>query len=514
MKVFVVLFFLSLLYTMSLSTSVIIRWNYESGNVDHFLIYKSTYTPDPAASLYSITRMNFMKDDVDPNVKTFYRVDAILKDGKRIVGKWFQYKIENRKPRSPIINHLYILSFDGLTLRYAVKPAFDKMPNVKVLLGGTMELDNILLMQKNGRWIYELNVPQYAIKPYLEFHVVSEDENGNRCETLMIGKAKTNVIPYSALYGTYPFHLYVLSERLSKKEYRLVCFGTSTPFVKDKKIVLSNENKSSIDLTPYLYLDPEGRMNLNYHYSSLKEGRYTLKVMIKDIFGNLYEKNYSLFALGNVLFSPNRRSNMKFVLIPPYDYVVQHKDTLYSISVRFNTTVSYLQMINDIRDVNVIYDGEHIKIGKVEFGDSPVLVVVDVTLSKLYVYYNGVLIKQFPVAIGRQDDTPLGTFWIIKKLKNPTLYWKGEIIKPRSPINGLGSMYLQLSSPEYGIHGTTKPWEIGRRISHGCIRMYNEDVEKLAKIVNIGTKVMIIKSDCKMPLFATEGKLEKFISRR
>gem|GEM_PF-1532985 len=515
MKRLIVLFFLSLLCLISLSTPVTIRWDSISDAVDHFLVYKSTYSPDPTAPVYSMTGLrNYIKDDVDPDIKIFYRVDEVLKDGSTIKGKWFQVMVSNERS-SFVANRLNIISFDGITLKYSIKSAFDTIPRVKVLLGGNMELDNTLLMQKNNRWIYVLNIPQYATKPYLEFHVVSEDENGNRCDTLMIAKKKTNVISYSALYGTYPFPLYVLGERLSKSEYRLVCFGSVTPFFKEDRCMLSNEDGSyMVDLTPFLYLDQDGKINLNYRYASLKDGKYDLKITVRDVFDNLYEKTYSLFALSNVLFPTNRKANMKFVLIPPYDYEIKPKDNLYRISIQFDTTVSYLQMINNIRDVNLIYDGEHIKIGKVEFGDSPILIVIDEALSKLYVYYNGALIKQFPVAIGRNNDTPLGRFWIIKKLKNPTLYWKGEIIKPLSPINGLGSMYLQLSSPEYGIHGTTKPWEIGKRISHGCIRMYNEDVKKLAKIVGIGTKVMIIRSDCEMPLFTNERKLKKFISRK
>jgi lipoprotein-anchoring transpeptidase ErfK/SrfK len=50
---------------------------------------------------------------------------------------------------------------------------------------------------------------------------------------------------------------------------------------------------------------------------------------------------------------------------------------------------------------------------------------------------------------------------------------------------------MGLSRPHYGIHGTNRPSSIGKRVSKGCIRMYNRDVENLARYVGIGTPVII-----------------------
>jgi lipoprotein-anchoring transpeptidase ErfK/SrfK len=74
-------------------------------------------------------------------------------------------------------------------------------------------------------------------------------------------------------------------------------------------------------------------------------------------------------------------------------------------------------------------------------------------------------------------QTPNGEFHIINKA-----------INPGGPF---GALWMGLSKPHYGIHGTNDPSSIGKMVSHGCIRMYNQDVIELSKLVNIGTHVTI-----------------------
>lgn len=88
--------------------------------------------------------------------------------------------------------------------------------------------------------------------------------------------------------------------------------------------------------------------------------------------------------------------------------------------------------------------------------------------------------KIYPVAVGKpQTPTPHGTYQVVNKIINP-----GGI---------LGSRWLGLSIPNgpYGIHGTSRPESIGKAISNGCIRMFNQDVEELFNSVSIGTTVII-----------------------
>ena len=117
-----------------------------------------------------------------------------------------------------------------------------------------------------------------------------------------------------------------------------------------------------------------------------------------------------------------------------------------------------------------------------------------------------------PISIGRVDwNTPLGKTRIIAKNKNPV--WippksikeehaaEGDIlpdIYPAGPDNPLGLFALRLGVPGYLIHSTNKPYGVGMRVSHGCIRMYPEDIEKLFPQVKIGTQVYIVNQPIKV----------------
>jgi L,D-transpeptidase ErfK/SrfK len=111
-----------------------------------------------------------------------------------------------------------------------------------------------------------------------------------------------------------------------------------------------------------------------------------------------------------------------------------------------------------------------------------------------------------PMGIGREYlNTPYGRTKITSKRKNPTWYppesirrsraAEGTVLPPSvppGPNNPLGNFALNLGMPGYLIHGTNKPWGIGRRVSHGCIRLYPEDIESLFYQVPTGTPVEII----------------------
>ena len=95
------------------------------------------------------------------------------------------------------------------------------------------------------------------------------------------------------------------------------------------------------------------------------------------------------------------------------------------------------------------------------------------------------LIRSFPVALGKiATSTPRGDFTIVSKVPHPNSY-------PGGPLSVFGTYWLGLSKPHYGIHGTNNPASIGKYVSNGCIRMYNRDVESLARLVPIGTPVRI-----------------------
>jgi lipoprotein-anchoring transpeptidase ErfK/SrfK len=108
-------------------------------------------------------------------------------------------------------------------------------------------------------------------------------------------------------------------------------------------------------------------------------------------------------------------------------------------------------------------------------------------------------VMTFPIAVGKPGhSTPAGGFRIVDKQRNPTWYppdsrW-AEGLGPVAPGAGnpLGTRWMGISSPAIGIHGTPSPWSIGSRASHGCIRMYIRDAERLFELVEIGTPVNIV----------------------
>nr|WP_235948473.1 L,D-transpeptidase [Paenibacillus glycinis] len=119
---------------------------------------------------------------------------------------------------------------------------------------------------------------------------------------------------------------------------------------------------------------------------------------------------------------------------------------------------------------------------------------IDIKQNKLYVSAGGKVEKSFAIASGRQGLTPIGSFEIVTKIKNPWYSAKG--IPGGDPANPLGSRWLGLSVPNtegttYGIHGTNAPTSIGKSVSAGCIRMNNADVEWLFDMIPTGTKVKI-----------------------
>ena len=117
------------------------------------------------------------------------------------------------------------------------------------------------------------------------------------------------------------------------------------------------------------------------------------------------------------------------------------------------------------------------------------------------------VVYTFPVGLGRFDwKTPVGAFRVTAKVKDPTwvvpddiykehLERDGEaehVIKGGDDDNPLGHYKLDLSLPEYGIHGTNVPWGVGMEVSHGCIRLYPEDIERLFHKTKVGTPGAIV----------------------
>ncbi len=112
----------------------------------------------------------------------------------------------------------------------------------------------------------------------------------------------------------------------------------------------------------------------------------------------------------------------------------------------------------------------------------------------------------FPIGIGRVGwETPLGSAKVIQKARDPHWYVPASVRKehaedgdplpavvPPGPDNPLGRHVLKLDMPGYLLHGTNQPYGVGMRVSHGCVRLYPENIETLYSLAGIGTDVTIV----------------------
>jgi len=122
------------------------------------------------------------------------------------------------------------------------------------------------------------------------------------------------------------------------------------------------------------------------------------------------------------------------------------------------------------------------------------------------------VVMTYPMSIGRMDwETPLGMTRVVAKAKNPTWYPPDSVraehaadgdplprIVPPGPKNPLGEYAMRLGLPGYLIHGTNRPAGVGMRVTHGCIRMFPEDIRFLFGLVSVNTPVRIINEPVKV----------------
>lgn len=140
-------------------------------------------------------------------------------------------------------------------------------------------------------------------------------------------------------------------------------------------------------------------------------------------------------------------------------------------------------------------------------------IVINLSELRLYLFYKKGrtrYVRTFPIGIGIEgNDTPTGQYTVIQKSVLPSWHVPKSILQEKpylpkvvepGPENPLGSHAMRLSLPGILIHGTNKPWGVGRRVSHGCIRLYPEDIEALFNSVKKGHKVTILRQPVKAGL--------------
>jgi len=216
------------------------------------------------------------------------------------------------------------------------------------------------------------------------------------------------------------------------------------------------------------------------------------------------------------------------LILPPEDvdlageirYVnARHEDTLLDIARYFDLGKNEIKSANPGVDTWLPGEGRRIMLPtRYILPDVPRKGLV-LNLPEMRLYYfpparRGQVrrVVTHPISIGRMDwKTPLGKTRITTKVKDPE--WrppksiqkealeKGEVLPdlvPAGPENPLGRYAMRLGIPGYLIHSTNKPYGLGMRVSHGCIRMYPEDIERLFERVKVNTPVHIIDEPIKL----------------
>jgi lipoprotein-anchoring transpeptidase ErfK/SrfK len=121
------------------------------------------------------------------------------------------------------------------------------------------------------------------------------------------------------------------------------------------------------------------------------------------------------------------------------------------------------------------------------------------SLHEVWVYQGTTKIKTYPVAVGRDGwETPTGDYQVRQLIKDPR--WinpiTGEAIASGDPKNPLGHYWIGFwtdGDKWIGLHGTPDPKSVGKAESHGCIRMYSQDIEELFPQVRKGTPVTVLE---------------------
>ncbi|HHA19369.1 MAG TPA: peptigoglycan-binding protein LysM, partial [Methylophaga sp.] len=197
------------------------------------------------------------------------------------------------------------------------------------------------------------------------------------------------------------------------------------------------------------------------------------------------------------------------------------EDTLLDIARQFD--LGYSEIVNANPDVDPWLPGGGQRVlvpNRFILPDAPKKGIV-INLAEMRLYYypkpqkgQRQQVITHPIGVGREGwTTPLGKTRITQKKKDPT--WtppasilaehleKGDPLPkvvPAGPDNPLGAYAMRLAMPGYLLHGTNRPYGVGLRVSHGCIRLFPEDIEHLFGIVPVNTPVEILYQPYKAAL--------------
>ena len=201
--------------------------------------------------------------------------------------------------------------------------------------------------------------------------------------------------------------------------------------------------------------------------------------------------------------------------------IATHEDTMFDVGRRYG--VGYEEIISANPGIDPWLPGEGAEIlipTRFILPDAPRdAIVVNLPEHRLYYFPPAKpgeprVVRTYPISTAKMDwKTPLGVTRIVTKEKNPNWYPPESVRKeheergdplprvvPPGEDNPLGSRKMRLAIPggAYLIHGTNRPTGVGMQVTHGCIRMYPEDVEELFDLVGVNTRVNLIDQTTKV----------------
>jgi len=204
----------------------------------------------------------------------------------------------------------------------------------------------------------------------------------------------------------------------------------------------------------------------------------------------------------------------RFVRRIPHDYARQaqmkqlgYKNAQEMLAERYHMSLGLLRALNPRTRYRKSGEAIHVvSVGRALPSAEAVTVEADKASGMVRAMdATGKVIALYPATIGSEDTpSPEGELQVVRVVKNPTYHYdpaknfqqgenKRRLVLPRGPNNPVGTIWIELSKPTFGIHGTPEPSKISKASSHGCVRLTNWDAEELAQLVRPGTTVRFIE---------------------
>jgi len=246
-------------------------------------------------------------------------------------------------------------------------------------------------------------------------------------------------------------------------------------------------------------LPPTGRLDANIPLDS-----------VFPVYTEYTIRQEDMAFIGTLALKPPEQAKQKYL---PYDSVLEF------LTERFHCDPNFLQQINPTQNLEKLQPGDIVRVPNVEpfkieelpkqgnLKAQPEFKHRVIKISRkhrlLELSDGGALIASVPITPGSdKTPTPAGDWKIAGIAAMPTFRWDEGVLNhgvrtdkfymlPAGPNNPVGVLWCQLNKPGIGIHGTNSPQTIGRSASHGCMRVANWDVVRLAHMITPGMQVLI-----------------------